>query len=166
MATARAIREGYDVRLDKMGLSLNTASLLAYIDQFGPVNQTRAAEHLGQGRAATGSQVDRLEMQGMLKRVPDPSDRRVWLLETTPEGKRMVAKINKVDKVFRDELRVGISRSERQQLASLLVRLQHNLRCDTATSPDTHSTTSDNTSNNTSPAAITPTTDTVGGGES
>ena len=31
---------------------------------FGPVNQTRAAEHLGQGRAVTGTQVDRLESLG------------------------------------------------------------------------------------------------------
>ena len=61
MATAQAIRDAYDTKLAPLGLTLSLASLLAYVADFGPVSQTRAAEHLGQGRASTGAQVDRLE---------------------------------------------------------------------------------------------------------
>lgn len=127
MATAEQIHAAYDERLGPIGLSLNMASLLAYVAQFGPVNQTRAAEHLGQGRASTGSQVDRLEADGLISRVPDPADRRVWLLKVTASGHRKVEQVNEIDRVFRDELRAGISRSERQQLAQVLLRLQQNL---------------------------------------
>jgi hypothetical protein len=84
MATAQAIREAYDVRLAPIGLTLSLASLLSYIAEFGPVNQTRAAEHLGQGRAATGAQVDRLQALGLIERRPDPDDRRVWMVAITP----------------------------------------------------------------------------------
>ncbi len=127
MATAQAIREAYDARLAPVGLTLSLASLLAYVCDFGPVNQTRAAEHLGQGRAATGSQVDRLQELGLIERRPDPDDRRVWMVAITGAGRAMAGEVAEVDAVLRSELRSGISRAERQDLAAVLVRLHHNV---------------------------------------
>jgi DNA-binding MarR family transcriptional regulator len=127
MATANAIRAAYDRRLADLGLTLSLASLLSYIADFGPINQTRAAEHLGQGRAATGVQVDRLEGLGLVERRPDLADRRVWLVAITPSGADLAESIADVDRVLRAELRAGISRADRQTLAATLVRLQQNL---------------------------------------
>ena len=128
MATANAIHDAYDCRLAPLGLTLSTASLLAYIADFGPVSQTRAAEHLGQGRAVTGTQVDKLEARGLVERRPDPDDRRVWLVAITAAGSELAAALAEVDRVLRAELRAGISRSDRQTLAGLLVRLHDNLQ--------------------------------------
>ena len=127
MATANAIRAAYDERLAPLGLTLSLASLLSYIAEFGPITQTRAAEHLEQGRAVTGTQVDRLEAHGFVERKPDPDDRRVWLLAITATGVELAASIAEVDRILRVELRSGISRSERQELAGVLVRLKKNL---------------------------------------
>lgn len=127
MATANAIRSAYDQRLAPLGLNLSQASLLAYICDYGPVNQTRAAEHLGQGRAVTGTHVDKLESLGCVERLPDPADRRVWLVAVTDTGRELAAGVAEVDGILRSELRAGISRADRQTLAGLLVRLQHNL---------------------------------------
>ena len=127
MATANAIRSAYDERLAPIGLNLSVASLLAYVCDFGPVSQTRAAEHLGQGRAVTGTQVDKLEELGLVERRPDPNDRRVWLVASTPAGRESAASIAEVDRVLRAELRAGIPRADRQALAALLLRLQTNL---------------------------------------
>lgn len=128
MATANAIRAAYDDRLAPLGLNLSLASLLSYVADFGPVTQTRVAEHLGQGRAVTGTQIDRLERDRLVERRPDPGDRRVWLVAITQAGERLVASIADVDRVLRAELRAGISRADRQTLAATLVRLQQNLR--------------------------------------
>jgi MarR family transcriptional regulator for hemolysin len=128
MATANAIRDEYDVRLAPLGLNLSTASLLSYIGEFGPVPQTRAAEHLGQGRAVTGTQVDKLQALGLVERRPDPADRRVWLVAITEPGCELAAAVADIDAVFRTDLRDGISRSDRQTLAALLVRLHQNIR--------------------------------------
>jgi DNA-binding MarR family transcriptional regulator len=128
MATAHAIRAAYDERLAGLGLTLSLASLIAYVADYGPVNQTRVAEHLGQGRAVTGTQIDRLQADGLVERRPDPTDRRVWLVAITPAGAAAAASIADVDRVLRAELRSGISRSDRQILAATLVRLQANLR--------------------------------------
>jgi len=127
IGAANALRSAYDARLAPLGLTLSLASLLAYVAEFGPVTQTRAAEHLGQGRAATGAQVDRLEQLGHVERLPDPDDRRVWMVAITPSGRALVEQITEIDSVLRAELRAGISRTERQQLAAVLVRLQRNL---------------------------------------
>jgi len=128
MATANAIRDAYDQRLAPLGVTLSTASLVAYIAEFGPVSQTRAAEHLGQGRAVTGTHVDKLESLGLVERRPDPSDRRVWLVAITDTGRELAASIADVDTVLRGELRDGISRADRQTLAALLVRLHDNIQ--------------------------------------
>ncbi len=127
MTTARQIRCLYDGRLSGLGLNLSQASLLAHVEEFGADTQTSLAERLGLGRAATGALVDHLEERGLVERMPDPDDRRVWLVATTATGRKLVADINHIDADLRRELRSGISRQERQQLASLLVRIQDNL---------------------------------------
>ncbi len=124
---ASDIRALYDLRFAVLDLSLSTASLVAYVGEFGPVTQTRAADHLHQGRAVTGTQVDRLEARGVLERLPDPSDRRVWLVQLTKSGRTLHDSIVEIDKAVRGELRSGVSRAERQLLAKLLLRLQANL---------------------------------------
>ena len=127
MATARAIRQCYDQRFADLGLNLSEASLLAFVEESGPLTQTRLAQRLGLGRAATGSVIDSLERRGLVERQPDPDDRRVWLVTVTRSGKDLVEQVNASDQVLRSELRAGISRADRQQLAALLVRLQENL---------------------------------------
>ncbi len=127
MATADAIHSAYDRRLAPLNLNLTLASLLSYVSDFGPVTQTRVAEHLGQGRAVTGTHIDRLERDGLVERRPDPHDRRVWLVAITPAGTELATSIADVDRVLRAELRAGISRADRQTLAATLVRLQQNL---------------------------------------
>jgi MarR family transcriptional regulator, transcriptional regulator for hemolysin len=127
MATARAIRQCYDQRFADLGLNLSEASLLAFVEESGPLTQTRLAQRLGLGRAATGSVIDSLEKRGLVERQPDPDDRRVWLVTVTRAGKELVEQVNASDQVLRSELRAGISRADRQQLAALLVRLQENL---------------------------------------
>lgn len=127
MATARAIRQAYDARFAELELNLSEASLLAYVEEFGPQTQTRLAERLGLGRAATGSIVDALETRACVEREPDPDDRRVWLVTLTSSGKELVDDISGIDQILRRELRAGISRDERHQLAELLVRLGGNL---------------------------------------
>jgi MarR family transcriptional regulator for hemolysin len=128
MQTANAIRAAYDQRLAPLGLTLSVASLLSYICDYGPVSQTRAAAHLSQGRAVIGTHVDKLEAAGMVTRTPDPADRRVWLLVATDEGRELARAVGDVDEVLRRELRDGIARADRQTLATLLLRIQDNLR--------------------------------------
>ncbi len=127
MAAARQIRCLYDERFACLDLNLSQASLLAYVNEFGANTQTALAERMGLGRAATGTVIDQLEARNLLERMPDPEDRRVWLIATTEAGAALVERIGQIDEVVRTQLRTGISRADRQQLASVLVRIQDNL---------------------------------------
>jgi MarR family transcriptional regulator, transcriptional regulator for hemolysin len=128
MATARLIREAYDVRFATLDLNLTQASILMYVAEFGPVTQTKIADHLGQGRAATGSTLDRLQDRSLVERHPDSDDRRVWQIDLTSSGRALIERITAIDESLRDELRHGISREERLALATVTQQLQANLR--------------------------------------
>ena len=69
------------------------------------------------------SVVDRLEEQGLVRRVPHPTDRRVKLAELTDVGRRRVedatARLNET--VFTSP---GLEQPEVEQLVSLLTRLR------------------------------------------
>jgi DNA-binding MarR family transcriptional regulator len=127
MATARAIRRAYEIRFADLDLNLSQASLLAFLFESGPISQTQLAARLGMGRAAAGLVVNALEERGLVERRANPEDRRAWLIALRPEGIEVTRPIFEIDGVLRSELRAGISRPERQQLAALLLRLQANL---------------------------------------
>ncbi|HAF68781.1 MAG TPA: hypothetical protein DCL16_06640 [Acidimicrobiaceae bacterium] len=127
MATARAIRQSYDQRFNDLDLNLSEASVLAYVAEHGALSQTHIAKSLGLGRAATGALIDVLEDRALVQRETDPDDRRVWLVEITIAGKELVEEVYVRDQILRKQLRNGITRQERQQLAAVLVRLGNNL---------------------------------------
>ncbi len=127
MATARAIRQSYDQRFNDLDLNLSEASVLAYVAEHGALSQTQIAKSLGLGRAATGALIDVLEDRDLVQRETDPDDRRVWLVQITIAGKELVEEVYIRDQILRKQLRTGITRQERQQLAAVLVRLGNNL---------------------------------------
>lgn len=128
MATSRGIRLAYDARFAAIDLNLTQASLIVFVDESGPLHQAELARRLGQGRAATGSTVEGMERRGLVERQLDPEDRRAWLVTLTPAGRALIGPITEIDRVLRAELRLDISKAERQQLANLLLRLQSNLK--------------------------------------
>ena len=127
MSTARSIRVAFDEELAVLDLNLTSSMMLMFVVEHGGQTQTTLAERLDVGRAAAGSVVDRLEERGLVERHADVDDRRVWVVEATDAGKELAVKISDIDVQLRRRLRTGIDRSERQLLASLLLRMQENL---------------------------------------
>jgi DNA-binding MarR family transcriptional regulator len=127
MATSRAIRRAYDARLANLDLNLTQASLLMYVQDHEPITQTQLADRLGMGRASTGAVIDNLHLRDLVQREPDPTDRRVWLVRLTSSGRELAAMVTAADVLLREELRAGLSRAERKQLARTLLRLHANL---------------------------------------
>jgi len=127
MATARAIRRVYDLALGDLGLTLPEASLLAFIAETEPQTQTQLANRLGNRKAALGARIDHLEQMDAIQRRPHRTDRRVWLVHLTDHGRELVDAVNDIDRQLRGQLRKGIGRAEREQLALTLNRLQLNV---------------------------------------
>ncbi len=79
---------------------------------------------------AMSNRLNRLEREGLLRRVPDPADGRGVIVELTPAGERLVDKViaEHVDNERR--LVAGLSRTEQRELAALLRKLLVGLETD------------------------------------
>ncbi|MFP6655885.1 MAG: MarR family transcriptional regulator [Myxococcota bacterium] len=131
MSAARGIRRAYDKRLEGLELNLSEAILLAFVQAAAQTSnsltQVDLSRQLGVGRAAMGSLIDSLERRHWIERLPNPKDRRVWLISITPAGEQVAKEITKIDERLRAELREGITRKERRELNQLLNRLRENI---------------------------------------
>jgi DNA-binding MarR family transcriptional regulator len=136
MATSKSIRRAYDLLFAEIGLNLSEACLLEYVVEHGPMSQTQVAERIGMGRAPAGTIVDNLSNRALLRRTPDATDRRVWLLTATDEGNKLAERIGEVDKDLRTKMRRGLSQVERELLADILIRIQANLTSVLSSQPD------------------------------
>jgi MarR family transcriptional regulator for hemolysin len=124
LVTGRALRRAYDARLGLLGLSMSEGALLRAIHEDGVLTQRELADHLFIGRAGAGQVIDRVEGRGLVERVADPVDRRVWRIALTKAGLALVTASEHVYADIREELRAGLSPAERTQLERALRMVQ------------------------------------------
>ncbi|MEU9337300.1 MarR family transcriptional regulator [Streptomyces sp. NPDC048290] len=72
------------------GVNEATYPVLSGLDRKGPRSAATLATEIGIDRSVTSRHATRLEEAGLLRRAPDPSDRRATLLVLTPRGERAV----------------------------------------------------------------------------
>jgi DNA-binding MarR family transcriptional regulator len=63
-------------------------AVLTIIDNHPEIDQSRLAEIVSIDKTNTGRLVDLLEAKGLVERLPNSSDRRVWMLRCTPLGRK------------------------------------------------------------------------------
>ena len=71
------------------GLSPSDLAALEHIEAAGPLNQRQLAKRLMLTPGSVSVLIDRLEKAGVCRRVPHPTDRRVTVLELTPDATRL-----------------------------------------------------------------------------
>ncbi|RIV40702.1 MarR family winged helix-turn-helix transcriptional regulator [Micromonospora radicis] len=69
-------------------LEPNAYGLLLWLRRSGSTRLTDLATRLGVGKGTLSRQIHSLEALGLVRRVPDPSDRRAAQLSLTEEGQR------------------------------------------------------------------------------
>lgn len=83
----------YVRRLTEVDMSLPQFALLGQMAAHGVISMTEASAKLDITKPAVTHLVDRLEKNGFLRRRAHPNDRRIFLLELQPKGKRLVQKV-------------------------------------------------------------------------
>src|SRR3954471_16753493 len=92
----------------RYGLNRGEVGVLAALRVAGPphrLSPTRLGKGLMLSSAGITSRLDRLERRGLLRRLPDPDDRRGVIVELTDEGAKLV-----------DAAVVAVAESDRQLL--------------------------------------------------
>jgi MarR family transcriptional regulator for hemolysin len=126
LSTARAVRRAYDAALARAGVNLSEASVLAHLQDSGPLTQTELARRIGTGRARMGAWIDGLVDKGAVVREPDPHDRRVWMVALTSSGRSLRAETARIDRSIRRVLRDGTTEEDRARLDALLTVINRN----------------------------------------
>ncbi len=83
------MRARLEAALEDAGLSLPKFIVLVHLTKTGePLPLTRLAERISCVKSNITQLVDRLEADGLVKRIDDPEDRRSVLASITDEGRR------------------------------------------------------------------------------
>ncbi|MET8230514.1 MarR family transcriptional regulator [Micromonospora sp. NPDC005298] len=69
-------------------LEPNTYGLLLWLRRSGSIRLTELAARLGVGKGTLSRQINALEVLGLVRRDPDPNDRRAAQITFTEEGQR------------------------------------------------------------------------------
>ena len=99
------------------------ALALLWFSQHGSLPLSKVGQRLQVHPTSVTNTIDRLEAQGLARRVPHPTDRRTTLAEITTEGREVVAKAT--DALNQDAfLQTGLSDRELTDLFALLRKLR------------------------------------------
>jgi MarR family transcriptional regulator, transcriptional regulator for hemolysin len=125
--TGKAMREAFEETVSAAGGSLGTWIVLSALSDEGVVNQTVLASHVHVEGATITHHVDRLEELGLVRRILDPTDRRVRKIELTPAGARLHARLLAAVKTLEAEATSGIDKPEREAFRGTLEKIAANL---------------------------------------
>lgn len=98
-------------------------AVLATLERGPASTQSELAAAAGRDKTRLIPILDRLEARGLLRRTPDPADRRNRIVALTPTGRELVASCRAGIREVEAELLAGISPDERATFVAVLDRL-------------------------------------------
>jgi DNA-binding MarR family transcriptional regulator len=113
--------------LREVGLHPGQETLLMHLWEVGPQRQTDLMTVLGSDSATITRTVQRLEQAGFVRRGPWPGDRRATLVESTPAGNALRARVEDIWRELERLTVVGMDAGEQAAALALLTRLETNL---------------------------------------
>ncbi|MCW3064802.1 MAG: MarR family transcriptional regulator, partial [Solirubrobacterales bacterium] len=97
--------------------------LLAALEEFGPASQADLGRRTSIDRSDVVAALNELADRGLIRRSPDPDDRRRNIVTITPGGTEQLRTLAQVLTGVQDQLLAPLSPAERTQLTGLLTRL-------------------------------------------
>lgn len=110
-----------------LGLTSGEARTLVYANQRPGLRQGALAEAMNVEPMTLVASLDRLEALGLVRREPDPSDRRAKLVNLTPAATPLMARITATAAAARAEVLAGLSEDHIALLRSGLEHMRDNL---------------------------------------
>ncbi|MER5740240.1 MULTISPECIES: MarR family transcriptional regulator [unclassified Streptomyces] len=111
--------------LEPVGITPAQSRLLRLVAHFGdaPPRMADLAARLEVVPRAVTSLVDGLEAAGRVRRVPDPSNRRVVRIELTDEGRATLWELRSARRAAAEDILAPLTVEQREELGGLLTAL-------------------------------------------
>ena len=115
-------------RMHEPGVSYARMRLLGALHCGGPKIMSGISDELGVTRRNVTALVDALEDEGLVRRLPHPTDRRATVVELTEQGGRTMDTLYGEHRRAVADLFAGLTQEDRRELVRLLGLLRGRLR--------------------------------------
>ncbi len=134
IATSHRLQRVFNTRLGRqkgaVKLSGSRLRLLLAVEEVGRLRMGDLADDLGITARTVTTLVDALEREGLLARLPDPTDRRATLLELTEKAQTQFEQVRRLQMELGEELVAPLDPQQRRLLLDLLSRLNQKVLVD------------------------------------
>ena len=110
--------------LAPQGITPPQFALLAFLWQEDGRSQRALSAITEIDRTTLSGLVDRLQKQGLVRRQPDPGDRRAWLVCLTDAGRDLEARVAPLAQELRRQVMGNLAPGEYEELCRLLGKLR------------------------------------------
>jgi DNA-binding MarR family transcriptional regulator len=120
---AKAFDRSMEETLEQSGLDRRAFKVLGKLRNAGPPYRRSAgdlAAHMRLSSGAITNRLDRMETAGLIRRLPDPNDRRGTLVEPTEEGHAVWSRTVGTQAIRETKIASALKDAERTQLHNLL----------------------------------------------
>ena len=126
---SRLRRTVVDKALRPLGITRSQWWVLANLarDDGTAMTQTELARVMDVGKVTLGGLIDRLESGGLVRRQPDPADRRAKRIVMTQKGSRLLAEIHTVAREVDTRIMAGIAKADIARTEALLAKMKQQL---------------------------------------
>lgn len=124
---ARLYTRNFERHAAGVGLTLDQCKVLCHLQRNEGISQARLAEYTDTDPMTLGRLLDRMEVDGLIERRPDPADRRARCLYLQAAARPALEEIWDASDRARAQSLSGIDAVDRAQLMKLLQRLHVNL---------------------------------------
>jgi MarR family transcriptional regulator for hemolysin len=124
---SRTVSRAFDEVLAEAGGSLPVWVVLISLKSGQTASQRELAGAVGIQGATLSHHLDAMESAGLVTRRRDPRNRRLHLVELTPDGDALFARLREVAFAFDQRLRAGLTEHDVDRLKALLARLRDNV---------------------------------------
>jgi MarR family transcriptional regulator for hemolysin len=124
---SRIVSRAFDDALAEAGGSLPVWLVLISLKSGQLASQRELADAIGIRGATLTHHLNAMESTGLVTRRRDPENRRMQLVELTPDGDALFLRMLNAALAFDDRLRTGLSGRDVGQLEALLARLRENV---------------------------------------
>jgi DNA-binding MarR family transcriptional regulator len=120
---AHAIQNAHNEALARFDLSLRTFAVLAMIGDGAARSQLEIAQAVGLDKTTLVATIDDLERRALVRRTPDPGDRRARIVAITDEGREILEQASDVVRETEGRIFADMSCEDAQRIKAALTSL-------------------------------------------
>jgi DNA-binding MarR family transcriptional regulator len=124
---ARHMRTYADAEAQKFGITRAQLIILARLEDRPDISQNELAAIAEVAPMTIARLIDRLEEGGLVKRCPDPEDRRIWRLRVTPAAAPTLREIKRLRAKLHSAMTKGIDPAVLKTMARGLRQMKENV---------------------------------------